>query len=38
MKTNGDMKGGGQIKGDINGTYYQTWAQYFIRYVEDRIL
>ncbi|PAV85454.1 hypothetical protein WR25_04790 [Diploscapter pachys] len=35
MKTNGDMKGGGQIKGDINGTYYQTWAQYFIRFFEE---
>lgn len=31
MKTNGHMKGGGELKGDINGDYYVTWANYFVR-------
>ena len=31
MKTNGHMKGGGELKGDINGDYYITWANYFIK-------
>ncbi|KAH7730963.1 O-glycosyl hydrolase family 30 protein [Aphelenchoides avenae] len=31
MKTNGQMKGGGQLKGEINGPYYQTWAKYLVR-------
>ena len=31
MKTNNHMKGGGQLKGDINGDYYVTWKNYFVR-------
>jgi glucosylceramidase len=32
MKTNGEMIHGGNLKGPVNGQYYQTWANYFIRY------
>jgi len=35
MKTNGHMKGGGELKGDINGDYYITWANYFIKFFEE---
>lgn len=31
MKTNGQMKGGGDLKGSVNGQYYQTWSKYFVR-------
>ncbi|KHJ75944.1 O-Glycosyl hydrolase family 30 [Oesophagostomum dentatum] len=31
MKTNGHMKGGGELKGKQGGEYYQTWANYFVR-------
>lgn len=32
MKTNGDMMGRGQIKGDIDGPYYEMWSRYLLRY------
>ena len=32
MKTVGTMTGGGPLIGDVNGPYYQTWANYFVRY------
>jgi glucosylceramidase len=32
MKTNERMKGGGRLKGEFNGKYYQTYAKYFVRY------
>jgi glucosylceramidase len=32
MKTNGQMLHGGFLKGEVNGPYYQTWANYFLRY------
>ncbi|EPB74230.1 O-Glycosyl hydrolase family 30 [Ancylostoma ceylanicum] len=35
MKTNGHMKGGGRLKGEQGGQYYQTWANYFIRFFEE---
>ncbi|PAV90327.1 hypothetical protein WR25_25155 [Diploscapter pachys] len=35
MKSNGRMKGGGVMKGDMNGQYYQTWAKYFVRFFEE---
>ncbi|VDM81379.1 unnamed protein product [Strongylus vulgaris] len=35
MKTNGHMKGGGELKGKQGGEYYQTWANYFIRFFEE---
>ncbi|GMS92747.1 hypothetical protein PENTCL1PPCAC_14922, partial [Pristionchus entomophagus] len=34
MKTNGQMKGGGELKGDPNGPYYKTWANYFVKFFE----
>lgn len=34
MKTNGRMKGGGKLKGELGGAYYITWANYFIRFLE----
>ncbi|KAI1716646.1 glycosyl hydrolase family 30 TIM-barrel domain-containing protein [Ditylenchus destructor] len=35
MKTNERMKGGGQLKGDFNGKYYETYAKYFLRFLEE---
>ncbi|CAD6193573.1 unnamed protein product [Caenorhabditis auriculariae] len=35
MKSTGNMKGGGAMKGDLLGIYYQTYAQYFIRFLEE---
>ena len=32
MKQTGSMKGGGPLKGDLGGSYYQTWANYFKSY------
>jgi glucosylceramidase len=32
MKTTGLMKGGGSLKGAFGGPYYQTWANYIVRY------
>lgn len=31
MKTTNKMIGGGILKGDFNGKYYITWANYFLR-------
>uniref|UniRef100_A0A915EC01 Glucosylceramidase n=1 Tax=Ditylenchus dipsaci TaxID=166011 RepID=A0A915EC01_9BILA len=35
MKSNGHMKGGGHLKGEFNGPYYQTYAKYFVRFLEE---
>ncbi|XGW29730.1 hypothetical protein V3C99_009070 [Haemonchus contortus] len=35
MKTNGHMKGGGRLRGKEGGEYYQTWANYFVRFFEE---
>ncbi|KAH7714361.1 O-glycosyl hydrolase family 30 protein [Aphelenchoides avenae] len=35
MKTNGHMKGGGQLKGEFNGPYYKTYSKYFVRFFEE---
>jgi len=35
MKSNGQMKGGGMLKGAFNGVYYLTYARYFIRFFEE---
>ncbi|KAI1731056.1 glycosyl hydrolase family 30 TIM-barrel domain-containing protein [Ditylenchus destructor] len=35
MKETGKMVGGGKLKGDFNGKYYETWANYFIRFFEE---
>ena len=32
MKQTGHMVSGGTMIGDVNGPYYQTWANYFVRY------
>lgn len=41
MKTNGRMKGGGELRGDFNGIYYLTYARYlqqfFIHYFYNGI-
>uniref|UniRef100_F1L2Y4 Glucosylceramidase n=1 Tax=Ascaris suum TaxID=6253 RepID=F1L2Y4_ASCSU len=34
MKTNGRMKGGGKLKGDEDGPYHVTWANYFVRFLK----
>uniref|UniRef100_A0A8R1DZ15 Glucosylceramidase n=1 Tax=Caenorhabditis japonica TaxID=281687 RepID=A0A8R1DZ15_CAEJA len=34
MKTSGRMVGAGRLLGDENGKYYQTWAQYFVKFFE----
>lgn len=34
MKTNGDWKGKGSLKGEPGGRYYKTWAKYFIRFLD----
>lgn len=33
MKETGKMKGGGRLKGKLNGIYYQIWAKYFLRFL-----
>ncbi|KAK6750399.1 hypothetical protein RB195_002399 [Necator americanus] len=35
MKTNGRMKGGGSLKGTMNGEYYRAYAKYFVRFFEE---
>ncbi|CAB3410096.1 unnamed protein product [Caenorhabditis bovis] len=35
MKTNGRMIGGGKLLGDQNGKYYNTWANYFVKFFEE---
>uniref|UniRef100_A0A914CTM2 Glucosylceramidase n=1 Tax=Acrobeloides nanus TaxID=290746 RepID=A0A914CTM2_9BILA len=35
MKVVGTIYGGGPLKGDVNGPYYQTWANYFVRFFEE---
>jgi glucosylceramidase len=34
MKDTGKMVGGGELKGDFNGQYYQTWAKYYSKFFE----
>ena len=31
MKTDDEMEHGGILLGEMNGPYYQTWANYFVR-------
>lgn len=31
MKQTGQMQGGGPLKGSVDGPYYKTWANYFLR-------
>jgi len=35
MKTSNHMKGGGSLKGSVNGIYYLTYARYFLRFFEE---
>ncbi|KAM3910014.1 LOW QUALITY PROTEIN: lysosomal acid glucosylceramidase-like [Leptodactylus fuscus] len=35
MKTNGNITGRGTLKGSPGGRYYKTWAQYFIRFLDE---
>ncbi|XP_056409090.1 lysosomal acid glucosylceramidase [Hyla sarda] len=35
MKTNGKVTGKGTLKGSPGGRYYKTWAQYFIRFLDE---
>ena len=34
MKTNNNMTGKGTIKGEVEGTFYKTWANYFVRFIQ----
>lgn len=34
MKTNNDMSGRGTLRGKPNGTYYKTWARYFVKFFD----
>ncbi|GMS92376.1 hypothetical protein PENTCL1PPCAC_14551, partial [Pristionchus entomophagus] len=34
MKTNGQMQGGGTLLGAVDGPYYTTWANYFVKFFE----
>ncbi|CEF67979.1 Glucosylceramidase [Strongyloides ratti] len=34
MKTNGKMKGGAPLKGKIPGPFYETWGNYFVKFLE----
>ncbi|XP_053866678.1 lysosomal acid glucosylceramidase-like [Malaclemys terrapin pileata] len=35
MKTNGEMKGKGSLKGKPGDKYHKTWANYFIRFLDE---
>ncbi|XP_073464899.1 lysosomal acid glucosylceramidase isoform X3 [Aquarana catesbeiana] len=35
MKTNGDIRGKGTLKGSPGDQYYKTWANYFIRFLDE---
>uniref|UniRef100_A0A915E836 Glucosylceramidase n=1 Tax=Ditylenchus dipsaci TaxID=166011 RepID=A0A915E836_9BILA len=35
MKDSGRMKGGVSLKGPFNGKYYETYAKYFVRFLEE---
>lgn len=35
MKTNNAMNGTGMLKGNPGGKYYQTWANYFVRFLQE---
>ncbi|KAJ6657020.1 hypothetical protein lerEdw1_003021 [Lerista edwardsae] len=35
MKTNEDWKGKGSLKGEPGGRYYKTWANYFVRFLDE---
>ncbi|NWT07501.1 GLCM Glucosylceramidase, partial [Mionectes macconnelli] len=35
MKSNGDVRGKGTLKGQAGDKYHQTWANYFIRFLDE---
>lgn len=35
MKTNGHMKGGGSLRGEVNGKYYRAYAKYLVKFFEE---
>nr|CAD2177735.1 unnamed protein product [Meloidogyne enterolobii] len=35
MKTNGKMNGDGELKGDLNGPYYQSYAKYLKKFFDE---
>ncbi len=35
MKTNNNYKGNGTLKGDVGGLYYQTWAHYYLKFLQS---
>ncbi|XP_014678234.1 PREDICTED: glucosylceramidase-like [Priapulus caudatus] len=35
MKTNNDLAGQGSLKGQPGGPYYKTWANYFVRFLDE---
>ena len=35
MKTNKDYKGNGTLVGPIGGQYYQTWANYYLKFFQE---
>ena len=35
MKETGRMAGGGPLKGPIMGPYYETWARYYLRFLDE---
>ncbi|XP_022106202.1 glucosylceramidase-like [Acanthaster planci] len=35
MKTNGKMNGKGQLKGKAGDKYHKTWANYFVRFLDE---
>uniref|UniRef100_A0A914DUD6 Glucosylceramidase n=1 Tax=Acrobeloides nanus TaxID=290746 RepID=A0A914DUD6_9BILA len=35
MKQTGHMISGGTMIGEVNGPYYRTWANYFVRFFEE---
>uniref|UniRef100_A0A8D0HLE7 Glucosylceramidase n=1 Tax=Sphenodon punctatus TaxID=8508 RepID=A0A8D0HLE7_SPHPU len=35
LKTNGEMKGKGSLKGKAGDKYHKTWANYFVRFLDE---
>ena len=35
MKTNNNYKGNGILKGDVGGLYFQTWANYYVKFFQS---
>ncbi|XP_010725531.2 lysosomal acid glucosylceramidase-like, partial [Meleagris gallopavo] len=35
MKSNGDIRGKGTLKGRAGGKYHRAWAEYFVRFLDE---